>query len=94
MVNIMVTISDEEMRALAYVALDPQEWIENFVKNRAAAAMQEIYEIEIARMLADPTITTMPASKEAVIAAANIKSAAERHAEFLANPPVPPDARV
>jgi hypothetical protein len=89
MVNIMVTISDEEMRALAYVALDPQEWVENFVKNRAAAAMQEIYETEIARMLADPTITTMPASKEAVIAAANIKSAAERHAEFLANPPVP-----
>jgi len=94
MVNIMVTITDEEMRALAYVAVDPQEWVENFVKNRAAAAMQEIYEAEIARMLADPTITTMPASKEAVIAAANIKSAAERHAEFLANPPVPPDPRV
>jgi hypothetical protein len=88
MVDITVTITDEEMRALAYVAVDPHEWVENFVKNRAAAAMQEIYESEMARMMADPTITMIPASKEAVVAAAKIRSAAERHAEFLANPPI------
>jgi hypothetical protein len=88
MVDITVRITDEEMRALAYAAVDPREWIENLVKTRAAAAMQEIYESEMARMMADPTIKTIPASKEAVIAAAKIKSAAQRHAEFLANPPI------
>jgi hypothetical protein len=88
MVDITITITDAEMKALAYVAVDPQEWVENFTKNRAAAAMQEIYEAEIARMTDDPTITTIPASKDAVVADAKIKSAAERHAEFLATPPL------
>lgn len=83
-----VTITDEELKALAYVAVDPTEWITNLVKARAAAAMDEIYETEVARMMADPKIKTMPTSKEAVIAAAKVKSAAERHKEFLANPPV------
>jgi hypothetical protein len=38
-------------------------------------------------MLADKNIDTIPANKEAIVAAAEIKSAAERQAEFLANPP-------
>jgi hypothetical protein len=90
MVDITITITDDEMRALAYVAVDPVEWITNLTKNRAAAAVQEIYEQEVARMMADPTITSIPASKINVVRAAKIKSAAERHAEFLAAPPIPP----
>jgi hypothetical protein len=89
MVDITITLTADEMKALAYVAVDPVEWITNLVKNRAAAATHEIYETEVARMLADPTITTIPASKDAVVAAANVKSAAVRHAEFLATPPDP-----
>jgi len=92
MPDLTITLTNDEMRALAYVAVDPAEWVTNFAKNRAAAAMNEIYETEMARMMADPKITSIPASREAVIAAANVKSAAERHAEFLANPPIPPSA--
>lgn len=88
MPDITITITDDEMRALAYVAADPVEWITNFTKNRAAAATQEIYENEVARMIADPNIKTIPADKDAVVRAANIKSAAVRHAEFLAMPPL------
>lgn len=87
MVDITITITDDEMRALEYAAVDPVEWITNFTKNRAAAAAQEIYENEVARMMADPDIKTIPADKDAVVRAANIKSAAARHAEFLATPP-------
>ena len=44
-------------------------------------AIEEIYSAEIARMTDDPLITSIPADKEAVVLAADIKSAAERHAE-------------
>jgi hypothetical protein len=91
MVDITITITDEEMKALAYAAVDPVEWITNLTKSRAAAATQEIYDNELARMMADPEIKSIPADKDAVVRAANIKSAADRHADFLANPPVPPD---
>ena len=91
MVDITITITDDEMLALEYVAVDPVEWCTNFTKVRAAAAMQEIYENELAKLMADPDVKTIPASKEAVVRGANIKSAAERQAEFLANPPIPPE---
>jgi hypothetical protein len=89
MPTITITLTDDEMKALAYAAVDPVEWVENFTKVRAAAAMQEIYENEMVRMLADPEIKTVPADKTEVFRAADIKSAAERHAEFLASPPIP-----
>jgi hypothetical protein len=89
MATITITITNDEMLALEYVAVDPVEWVTNFTKVRAAAAMQEIYETEMARMLADPDIKTIPADKNEVIRAAKIKSAAARQKEFLANPPIP-----
>ena len=47
----------------------------------ARIAMDEIYDMEVACMTADPTITSIPADKEAVVLAADIKSAAVRNAE-------------
>lgn len=91
MQEIKVTITDNEWKALAYVAVSPEEWINNLVHARAAGAMQEIYEEEIRRMTADPNVTTIPADRDEVIAGADIKSAAERQLEFLANPPIPPE---
>jgi hypothetical protein len=93
MVDITITITDEEMKALEYVAVDPVEWVTNVTKNRAAAATQEIYENELARLMADPNTKTIPADKDAVVRGANIQSAAERQAEFLANPPIPPNVK-
>ena len=52
--------------------------------------MQEVYETGVTRMMADPEVKTMPASRDEVFRNAKIKSAAERQAEFLANPPIPP----
>lgn len=91
MAEITITITDAEMKALEYVAVDPVEWITNFTKVRAAAAMQEIYEVEMDRLMADPDVKTIPASKVLVVAQADLPSAAERQAAFLANPPIPPE---
>jgi hypothetical protein len=76
-----IELTDAEVKAMEYVALDVQEWADNALKNRARIAMDEIYQTEVARMTADPEITSIPADKEAVVLAADIKSAAQRNAE-------------
>ena len=79
--NITITLTAAQEKGLAYVALSPQEWAENAVHNRCRIAIDEIYNAEVARMTADPDITSIPADKDAVVLAADIKSAATRQAE-------------
>ena len=76
-----IELTDAEVKAMEYVALSVQDWAENALKNRARIAMDEIYQSEVARMTEDPTVTAIPADKEAVVLAADIKSAAVRNAE-------------
>jgi hypothetical protein len=76
-----ITLTDAETKAMEYVAISVQDWADNALQNRARIAMDEIYDAEVARMTADPTITSIPADKEAVVLAADIKSAAVRQAE-------------
>ena len=75
-----VSISDAEKKAMEYIALSVQDWIDNAVDNRARIAMDEIYAAEVARMTADPSITSIPADKDTVVLAANVQTAAERNA--------------
>lgn len=83
--NFTVTLTDAELKALAYVAVDPQGWINNAVHDRCRIAMEEIFQIEVQRMLADPTITEIPADRETVVLAATIKSAEERNNEAISD---------
>jgi hypothetical protein len=76
--EITITLTEAEAKALAYVAYDPQEWADNAVHERARIAMDEIFQIEVQRMLADPNTTEIPADREAVVLAADIESAADR----------------
>lgn len=85
--EIKITLTEAEAKALAYVAYDPQEWADNAVHERARIAMDEIFQQEVTRMLADPNTTEIPADREAVVLAADIKSAAQRQAEVEANGP-------
>lgn len=78
--QITVTLTDAQFKALAHIALSPQEWADNVVHERCRLAMEEIFQMEVQRMLADPSITEIPADREAVVLSANILSAAERHA--------------
>ena len=78
--EIKITLTSTQEKALAYVAASPQEWAENAVHNRCRLAIDEIYNMEVARMTADPNITSIPADKDTVVLAADIQSAAERNA--------------
>jgi len=79
--NITITLTAAQEKGLAYVAASPQEWVENAVHNRCRQAIDEIYDMEVARMTADPDITSIPADKNTVVLAADIKNAATRQAE-------------
>ena len=67
-----ISITDSEKKALEYVALSVQDWIDNAVDNRARIAIDEIYNSEVARMTADPNITSIPADKDQVVLEADI----------------------
>jgi len=85
--NITITITAAQEKALAYVAASPQDWAENAVHNRCRIAIDEIYAAEVARMTADPSITSIPADKDAVVLAADVQSAAQRNAAAEASGP-------
>lgn len=87
MATYTVILTDAEDKALRYVALDPQDWIDNAVHNRCRQAVDQIYQEEVERMTADPDITSIPANKEQVVLDADIMSAADKQAQVAADPP-------
>lgn len=72
---ITIELTDLDEKCMRYFAADPDEWARNFVRARIFAAKQEIYQSEIRRMTADPTITSIPADVDTVVAAADIRFA-------------------
>ena len=81
MATYTTTLTAAETKAMEYIAVSVQDWADNALQNRARIAIDEIYNMEVARMTADPDITSIPADKDAVVLAADIKSAATRQAE-------------
>ena len=79
MATYTVTLSAAEDKALGYVAFDQQDWIDNAVHERCRIAIEEIVAAEVQRKLA--ANETISGSKEDIVVATPIKSAAERQAE-------------
>lgn len=76
-----VTLSDAENKALGVFAFDQNEWIQNLVHERCRIAIDEIASMEIQKKLeAGETIT---GSKEDIVLAADIESAASKEARML-----------
>lgn len=69
-----ITITEVEAAALAHVMADPKEWTQNAISERARIAAEEIVQREIARMVADPNITEIPATAAEIILAADVPS--------------------
>lgn len=80
-----ITLTDAQDKALSTVALSQQDWIENSVFNRCRIAIEEIVAEEIQRKLAAGEPIT--GTKDEIVLAANIKTAAEKHQEFMSNVP-------
>ena len=78
MVNYTITLSDAEDKALKFVAVSAQDWIDNAVHNRCRIAIEDIVAAEVQRKLAANESIT--GSKDDIIMAENIESLAERSA--------------
>ena len=72
-----IILSDAEDKALSVVAASQQNWIDNAVHERCRIAIEEIVNAEVQRLLAAGE--TISGSKEDIVLAAPIKSAAERN---------------
>ena len=81
-VTYTITLSDAENKALGVVALSQQDWIDNAVHERCRIAIDEIVNAEVQRKLAAGE--TISGSKEDIVNAANVESAAERQARLEA----------
>ena len=79
MATYTITLTDAEDKALHVAALSAQDWIDNAVHERCRIAMEEIVAAEVQRKLANNE--TISGSKEDIVNAANIKSAAQRNDE-------------
>jgi hypothetical protein len=74
-----ITLSTAEDKALKSVAVSAQDWIDNVIHERCRLAIEAIVASEIQRKLAAGE--TISGSKEDIVIAAPIKSAAELDAE-------------
>ena len=84
MATYTITLSDAEDKALKSVAVSAQDWIDNAVHERCRIAIEEIVNAEVQRKLA--ANETISGSKEDIVLAADIESAAERQARLDTEP--------
>jgi hypothetical protein len=82
MATYTITLSDAEDKALKVVALSAQDWIDNAVHERCRIAIDEIVNAEVQRKLAAGEPIT--GSKDDIVIAADIESAAERQVRMEA----------
>jgi len=82
MTTYTITLSDAEDKALGVVAFSQDDWIQNAVKERCRIAIEEIVAAEVQRKLAAGESIT--GSKDDIVMAANVESAAERQARMEA----------
>ena len=79
MATYTVTLSGAEDKAIHVIAIDAQDWIDNAVHERCRIAMEEIIASEVQRLLGEGKSIT--GTKDDIVMAAPIQSAAERTAE-------------
>ena len=66
MPNITITLTDIQYKGLQYAAVDPQDWADNAVTNRARIANDEIVSMYTNRALDEGV--QIPATRELIVA--------------------------
>jgi len=83
MPDITITLTDTQYKGLQYAALDPQDWADNALTNRARIANDEIVSMYTNRALDEGV--AIPATRELIVADAFTrgwaKTAVQRNAE-------------
>ena len=82
MTTYTITLTPAEDKALGVVAYSQNDWIQNAVKERCRIAIEEIVGSEVQRKLAAGE--SIAGSKDDIVMAASVESAAERQARMEA----------
>ena len=64
--NYTVTLTDTEKLAMEYIAYEPQDWVENAMKERARIAIDEIVKIAVDKFF--EINESIPGSKDEIVA--------------------------
>lgn len=78
--TITIVLTDTEYAALEIVALDPQEWTESVVRERARVAMTQVVREELDKKL--DAGDTVSGTREEIFLGAGRETAAERDARL------------
>ena len=82
MPNITITLTDTQYKGLQYAALDPQDWADNALTNRARIANDEIVSMYTNRALDEGV--AIPATRELIVADAFTRGWAKTAAQINA----------
>ena len=82
MTTYTINLTPAEDKALGVVTLSQDDWVQNAVHERCRIAIEEIVAAEVQRKLAAGESIT--GSKDDIVMAANVESAAERQARMEA----------
>jgi hypothetical protein len=82
MADYTVTLTDAEDKALSVVAVSPQAWIDNAVKNRCRQSKDDIVASEIKRIRESGG--TISGTDDEIVMAATVETAAEKQARIEA----------
>lgn len=66
-VSITIDLTPVQFKALSCACSNVQEWVDNAATARAMVAYEEIVMKEVARMMADPAIQSIPANKDEIV---------------------------
>lgn len=84
MTQYTINLTEAENKALSFIALSQEEWINNAAKERARIAIEEIVKVVIEKCL--ETNTQIPGSKDAMVNLAFekkwVKSVVEKNQEY------------
>lgn len=66
--TVTLTLTEAQDKAFRFIALCPQDWIQNAVDHRLGTAEEKIWELQCEYCLQNPNISTIPTSKRQAIA--------------------------
>jgi hypothetical protein len=80
-----ITVTDAQAKALSVIALNPQDFLQNFATVQADNAIEEIVAEQV--RLALDTGGTVTGTREEIVLSASVETAVERQARFDAMVP-------
>ena len=67
MAQYTITLTDLEETCLAHDLLDIQQWLEGAIRGKVSKCKGRLIEQNLPKLLADPAVTTMPATEDELV---------------------------